>query len=229
MKRKVGIAVIHRQIGLPQPWATIAQTVAVLGSRGYWTTLLTAEGTTVAKQRNEMVAHAQRMGLDDLVFVDDDHMISADMVEELLKADGDVVGGLYLTRGEPFNTTAFHWDDDSAKPCISLNADECGLQMPLRVDGLGMGFTRIRLASLEGMDGPIFRLGQICLDEMGEDIDFCRRMGALGRSIYVLPYLKVPHLTVRAVVASADGQVHLVAPHKAVAFANRQRVQPVEA
>ena len=226
--RRIGVAVIHRQIGLPQPWSTIAQAVATLGSRGYAVALLTSEGTSVAKQRNKLVQTAQRMALDDLIFVDDDHMVSADMMEELLNADADVVGGLYVTRGEPFNTTAFHWDDDAPKPCISLTPQECALSLPLRVAGVGMGFTRIRMAALDGVAEPYFRLGQINAEEMGEDIDFCRRLGQMGRSIVVLPYLKVPHLTIRAVVATNTGQVHLVAPHEAVAFANRQRV-PVEA
>lgn len=219
----LAIGVIHRQIGMPPFWSSLTGTIGRLSSQGQLVTLLCAEGTTVAKQRNEIVARAMAMGASDLIFFDDDHLVSCEMVESLLAVDADVVGGLYLTRHEPFHTTAFHWHEDREKPCQSLSAEECDAAVPLAVDGVGMGCTRIRLSSLDGLEAPYFRLGQLRMDEMGEDIDFCRRLKALGRSVMVLPYVKVPHLTVRAVVQTAGGQVHLVEPKQAVAFAKAQR------
>lgn len=219
----LAIGVIHRQIGLPNFWASVTGTIGRLSASGQRVALLTAEGTTVAKQRNDLVERAMAMGASDLVFLDDDHLIADWMIQALLDVDADVVGGLYVTRHEPFHTTAFHWHEDREKPCQSLSPEECDLDAPLAVDGVGMGCTRIRLSAFDGLSQPYFRLGQLQVDEMGEDIDCCRRLKALGRSIVVLPYVKVPHLTVRAVVQASGGRVHLLEPKQAVAFANAQR------
>lgn len=65
------------------------------------------ERMAIDTARNTAAEMAMNMNCDYLMFLDDDVMIPVDTLEGLLKSDKDVVAGLVIIRGYPFNNMAF--------------------------------------------------------------------------------------------------------------------------
>lgn len=65
------------------------------------------ERMAIDTARNTAAEMAMNMGCDYLMFIDDDVMIPPDTLEKLLLADKDIVAGLVIIRGYPFNNMAF--------------------------------------------------------------------------------------------------------------------------
>lgn len=66
---------------------------------------------SIDNARNTAADLAMKMECDYLMFIDDDVMIPRNTLDLLLKADKDIVAGLVIIRGMPFNVMAFRWED----------------------------------------------------------------------------------------------------------------------
>ena len=195
------ICVAHKQVGLSNTW--IALTAL---QRPQGTVLLTAEGTTVAKQRNVLAQQALDLGAAWVLFVDDDHVFPPDALLRLLAWEIPVVGGLYVTRTPPYRSTAMHVTREPERRFTSLTVEEMSRDGLVDVDCLGMGFTLIRREAFDAVTAPYFMLGRFAPDEMGEDTYFTSQVRAAGLRVACDVGLVIPHLAVKAVVP-ARGRV----------------------
>lgn len=191
------ICICHKQFSYPQMWTSLAGLIKPPG-----TAILTAEGTLIAGQRNDLVERALDRGAAWVLFIDDDHLIPPDGLARLLSWDGPaVVGGLYTTRLPPYKVTAHR----NFRPLSPEEADTDGL---VSIDAIGMGFTLIHRRAFEAVERPWFRLGQHTDgQELGEDVYFTRAVRAAGLDVAVDCTLRVPHLALKAVVYEGHGQI----------------------
>lgn len=127
--------------------------------------------------RNRCVKDALEMGAEWLIFLDDDHVFEAALLERLLAHDKPVVGSLYLQRMKPFAPVAYsHKDEDEVYHPLKLaqyESDEL-----VEVAALGTGGMLIRsevLRAMERKGEPWFEHGRA-----SEDLIFCDRVYELG-------------------------------------------------
>lgn len=66
---------------------------------------------SIDNARNTAADLAMKAQCDYLMFIDDDVMIPKNTLDLLLKADKDIIAGLVIIRGMPFNVMAFRWMD----------------------------------------------------------------------------------------------------------------------
>lgn len=66
---------------------------------------------SIDNARNTAADLAMKAECDYLMFIDDDVMIPKNTLDLLLKADKDIIAGLVIIRGMPFNVMAFRWQD----------------------------------------------------------------------------------------------------------------------
>lgn len=159
--------------------------------------------------------HAARIALeteaDYLMFIDDDVLIPANTLELLLAAQKDIVAGLVVIRGLPFNNMAFKFISETeliyyndiplASPCASehtnydIKCDSCretSLQELVKVDAVGFSCCLINCDVLRSMEPPYFVTGV----NHTEDIYFCLKSRELepAPEIYLHTGVECGHL-----------------------------------
>lgn len=72
----------------------------------------TPERMAIDTARNTAAQMALEVGCDYLMFLDDDVMVPPNTLELLLKADKDIIAGLVIIRGYPFNNMAFKFGEN---------------------------------------------------------------------------------------------------------------------
>ena len=72
---------------------------------------MTPPRMSVDTARNEAAKLALNLEADYLMFIDDDVMIPPGCLKVLLDADKDIIAGLVIIRGFPFNVMAFRYND----------------------------------------------------------------------------------------------------------------------
>jgi glycosyltransferase involved in cell wall biosynthesis len=75
----------------------------------------TPERMAIDTARNTAAQMAMEMNCDYLMFIDDDVMVPPDTLEKLLLADKDIIAGLVIIRGYPFNNMAFKYKENTIK------------------------------------------------------------------------------------------------------------------
>lgn len=138
--------------------------------------------------RNTAAKMALEAESDYLMFIDDDVLLPGDTLDRLLKADKDIVAGLVIIRGMPFNNMAFKFESPGrliyyndlplAEPCLEghinydIKCDSCritNLQSLVKVDAVGFSCCLIKTDVLKAMEPPYFITGV----NHTEDIYFC--------------------------------------------------------
>jgi hypothetical protein len=137
----------------------------------------------------------------DLLFIDYDVGFEPDAMVRITQARRPFVAGAY-----PLKTEQPEWHIAFKKGGI-VEPDAEGLLNPAEVM---TGFLRLNRAVFEDFDcgdylyegetfKEFFRCGPVNNDGvfMGEDVDFCRRWGAQGGNIHMIPDLTFSHMGVR--------------------------------
>lgn len=142
--------------------------------------------------RNNAAKIALETQADYLMFIDDDVLIPNNTLDLLLKADKDIVAGLVVIRGMPFNNMAFKFDDPNhlvyyndlplVRPCngeekhimYDIKCDDCHLtplEELVKVDAVGFSCCLIKTDVLKVLEPPYFITGV----NHTEDIYFCMK------------------------------------------------------
>lgn len=208
------IGIIHRTIGYPIFWQSLHRLAKPPGN----TYVISNEGTSMHRQRNDVVRQALERGADWLLFCDDDHVTPPDFLMRLFAHDVPFVGGLYFTRTPPHHTTCLVEQPVYITPeerFRSLDKPEFAGTGLKRVDVLGMGFTLIRREVLEAVGDPWFEMGTFGTD----DIFFCLKARDAGFPPMVDLSLTVPHIGLKAVVWNGEN-LQICDPGAAVTIAD---------
>jgi hypothetical protein len=156
----------------------------------YYNTLIRPEGTicsfahgqSPAKNRNEMIALAQKTDCTHIFFLDDDMAPAPDILMKLMIHNVDIVSALYLSRNYPhlpiFFDTAYH---NGLCKYSFLTPEKSGLQKGVNC---GFGCVLIDLKVFKDLEKPYVRLGEIVKDEWCDDVGFFNRVRAAGFEIY---------------------------------------------
>lgn len=150
--------------------------------------------TDIVQARNHLLRRALDGTAEWVLFLDDDHVFSADLLTRLLDHDQPVVGALYLRRNHPFAPCAFsHRDEDGTYCAIDLTKlPKEGL---LNVQAIGTSGMLIRREVLEALEDPWFSYGMSGTMNASEDINFCEKVRAAGFEIYVDLAAQLGHLS----------------------------------
>lgn len=164
-------------------------------------------GSSVARNRNQIVRRALKDNVDYVFFLDDDQVFTPDILLRLVDSAAqklDVVSGLYTTRLHPNVPMIFDRSEpDGSVYYRKLAKDDRGLLKLPRYGGTGAGcllvhtsvFRKIRtLLKSEGKPINWFTLGQINSEDWGDDLWFFKLCGDVGVDIHIDLDCPVGHL-----------------------------------
>ena len=217
----IGLGVVHRQVGWIDTWGSILQLSHSLRSRAQHVFARSADAS-IAHARNMVCRQLLAQQSDVIVLVDDDQLVTIEMVDRLLALNVPFASGLYISRGTPTRAVAIHRTPEDG-PCSyrTLNVQEIDGQQPLEVDAVGMGLVVIRREVFEKTTDPWFTCGQGIgrPDIVREDMSFCEQVRGVGIPIVVDPTVRVPHLGMKAVIPGPKGTVIICDTHEAIEMA----------
>jgi len=142
-----------------------------------------ARSAVISENRNAITKHMLDAGADWVLYLDDDHILSRDVLMRLLAADKDVISAHYVQRQPPFNCVAMQTELPNGKFLYKkLEPTESGL---VKVAAAGAGCLLVRRKVIEALDAPYWTLGQIHPASWGDDLHFCSRVRKAGFDIWV--------------------------------------------
>lgn len=144
--------------------------------------LYTPERSSIDRARNVAAKYAMNLGCDYLLFIDDDVLVHPSGFKKLFEAQQDIIAGLVIIRGYPFNVMAFKETentDERGKLVKGLDfyndlpLDEGGdlISQVLSCGAVGFSFCLIRVSMLLTLPPPFFVTGTFNT----EDIYFCEK------------------------------------------------------
>lgn len=143
--------------------------------------------------RNQAAIYAKQTECDYLMFIDDDVMIPRDTLVKLLAADKDIVAGLVIIRGYPFNVMAFKWNGEKSLGYYNdLPKEPDGsLTKLIECDAVGFSCCLIKIDVLKAIEPPYF----LTMKYQTEDVYFCLKVSELEPkpSIYMDTTVKCGH------------------------------------
>ena len=157
------------------------------------------EGGEITRGRN---AGAEQLHGDFLLCVDSDCIPPDGALGQVLSYGLPLVGGLCMERGQDELVCATRTFEPTTRWALE-DLPESGV---IPVLAVGTGFLLIRRPVLEALGAPIFRCGQLVLDALTEDTDFCLRAAEAGFPPYLDCGLRVGHRMVGLLWAHDDGQ-----------------------
>lgn len=183
---------------------------------------LHVDGMKVAGARNSLVKKAIEEGCTHILFLDADHIVTANMLPCLLgnMEVADVVSGLVAKKDGKGEQVGFLERDDGkflqiAFPCdgLSYNVDRCAF-----------GCTLINLDVFKEIEEPYFkdtvrRNSEGKLEQHRSDMGFCGDVKALGKNIRIDTRVEVGHLAESKIHYPKDTQYQLATYNKATELA----------
>lgn len=163
--------------------------------------LVPGKTSYIDNMRNRIAERAIEEKCTHLFFIDSDTIPPPGALEMLLGADKDIVGGVYRFRVPPYRVLAFWHVSGHYVPMDKIPADEL-----LKMDGIGMGCTLIKMNVLNKMEKPFFKSGYTNGKSpytpnkskkryLGEDIYFCEKAKKLNFDIYLDTKVQCDHIT----------------------------------
>ncbi len=159
----------------------------------------TPHRASIDQARNTAAEMALQSDCDYLMFIDDDVLVPPETLDILLKADKDIIAGLVIIRGFPFNNMAFKFREEEGEqhnldfynelplkePCeaghevYKIDCEFCiktnKLQELIKVDAVGFSCCLIKCDVLQALEPPYF----VTARNHTEDIYFCLKIRTL--------------------------------------------------
>jgi hypothetical protein len=158
--------------------------------------LLHVDGLKVAEARNRLVTTALEKECTHILFLDSDHIVDSSMLPCLLGNTGAAaVSGLITKRNSDGVQIGFIKADEDYYHPIDLKIDGSSYE----VDVCAFGCTLIELSVFKEIEEPFFK-DVMCrakdgkLYQVRSDINFCRDLKALGKSIRIDTRVLVGHV-----------------------------------
>jgi len=147
--------------------------------------------------RDWLVADSLERGSEWIMFLDDDHSFSPNLLMQLLSHEEPIVASLYLLRQPPFWPIAYESkSEDGLYTALDLKGCEGSGLVP--VVAAGTGGMLIRSEVFYEMKPPWF----LHTDQHSEDLYFCDKAVAAGFPIFVDLEARLGHITPVNVVPS---------------------------
>jgi len=140
--------------------------------------------SNLPEARARLVARAYELEASHILWLDSDMKFPADTISRLLNHNLAVVAANYPTKEIEARPTAYADDEDYVGPVWSGERAE-GLQ---RVAHAGMGVMLTDMAVFDHLSLPFFAFepqGPDFVRHVGEDVYFCRKLGAAGIAVHV--------------------------------------------
>lgn len=194
----ITIATPHSGHFAPEYVASLAQTLMDAPS-GF--EVLAYEGCYVHSLRNLLMDNAKG---DFILFIDSDMKWTSQNISSLIKAEKDIIGGLYYKRRFPYNPVVYAYDGVKG----SFNALAKASERLFQCDGIGTGFLLISRKVIDHFKQAECRAdwgfpfdpikveapGDCGSYYMGEDLSFCAKAKSLGYEIWCDPETLVTHV-----------------------------------
>lgn len=193
----VTIGTPHSGHYAPQYVISLAQTL--LTAAPYSFEVMGLESCYVHSGRNIIFNNARG---DYLLFIDSDMAWKPDDIQRLLRADRDIVGGLYYKRRHPYGPVVYAHNGKTFDPIRQVK------DRLFQCDGIGTGFLLISRKVID-----LFKTGELLTDwgyafdplpadgpgdansyYMGEDLSFCMKAKHVGLEIWCDPETVVKHI-----------------------------------
>lgn len=179
-------------IGLPTGDSVKSQTVegVVMAAQHFNAKVLIETGSSVLYHRNRIVERAKKEGCTHLYFTDSDMRFNHLDIDDLIRADKDIISGAYNLRKHPLI------------PIVRMKeGDEIVIPKELpkelfKCHSTGAGCLLIKMEVFEKLEKPYFAFKTLEGQEvvMGEDNYFCEKAREAGYDIWVDPTVKIGHI-----------------------------------
>ena len=137
--------------------------------------------SNIAENRNKITTEALRLGVDWVLYLDDDQILQPDTLDRLLAADKDIISAHYCQRQSPFNPVLMQQYANGNHSWKQLEPTDRGI---VSIEAAGAGCLLVKRKVLEALQPPYWTLGQINPASWGDDLDFCLRVRQAGFTIY---------------------------------------------
>lgn len=127
---------------------------------------------SIDNARNQAAIYAMQTECDYLMFIDDDVLIPEDTLVKLLQADKDIIAGLVMIRGFPFNVMAFKWEENNGKSHLGYYNDLPQERGIVECDAVGFSCCLIKTDIIKALEPPYF----VTSRTNTEDVYFCLKV-----------------------------------------------------
>jgi len=181
----------------PEFMLSLINNIFDLTKNGIDGSINTQESSLISSSRNSI---AGKCDSDYLMFIDTDMVFPKDGVRRLIKANKDIIGGLYFKKGDGNKPVIANIDPETNKFVEFFEVSDEMFQC----DTIGTGFMLIKKKVLDAFteefvraNGKPFNFGKIPgtdADEESEDWAFCRRAKKLGFEVWCDPTIRIGHV-----------------------------------
>jgi len=156
----------------------------------------TPRRASIDRMRNETAKKALELECDYLYFYDDDCIVPDQGLAQLMSHDKDIVAGLTLIRGAPFQPMVFNYvrDDEDGNGVLDNSMEVLKAKELFPCNAVGFSCVLIKTDLFKKMEPPFFITGT----QSTEDIYFCiRAQKELKAEVYCDPNVQVSHIVDR--------------------------------
>jgi hypothetical protein len=172
------------------------------------------------RARNAIVTTALQFACDYLLFLDDDHIFdwkevpdhnNYDFLKTLLEHDKDIVGALYYHRTGQYRPVLMKHTGEPGKQYTFMTDDDIKGELQ-RVDVQGGGVMLINMKIFDKLKPPYFEPEmQTDGDNLGTDIQLCRKATEAGFEVWCDTSIVVGHLKQEREVVHSDNRDSFIA------------------
>lgn len=146
----------------------------------------------IESSRNAAVRFARENGFTHLLFLDDDHILPADLFLRLYAIDEPVACALAFQRVPPYGPCVYRWGIGDKGQIGAFQAPDFIKTGVRKVDASGFSAVLIRLDVFEKLSEK--KLDWFKWGELGEDLQFCLSCRDAGIEIWCDTDLVLPHI-----------------------------------
>ena len=151
--------------------------------------------------RNELIMVAQQMQCTHIWMADTDQIYPQDTLIKLLSSDLPVVAAKVHRRYPPYDPILLRGDHGNYK---AVPEDEWKAGGLIKVDATGCGSILYKMEVFDQVPMPWFEFHlEDTVNPIGEDVDFCQKLGRAGVPIHVDCDVKVGHMAMNVITEEA--------------------------
>lgn len=148
---------------------------------------------SIAGIRNDLVEQAIDSGCSHLFMIDMDQVYPANCLKKMIAHNKGIVSAPIHRRYPPFDLILFRGEDGKVERVPDEEAYSGDL---ISVNLTGTGCILYNMDIFSRVERPWFEIINQNGKVIGEDINFCRKLRAIGEKIFVDTSIRIPHLAI---------------------------------